>query len=144
MQLVPRPVRDRYGDEQPALKIDGERLQLTRGGWSNLLQQPRSNLQRVEYGLVEQGLQRRFSPVLDQGYEEKTIDQRLLEGVESLQWRLLTRGKKIHERWPVEDRLEPNQQPVALELHMEVAGFGTIERVYELPQGAFEDQVDVQ
>ena len=144
MQLVPRPVRDRYGDEQAALKIDGERLQLTRGGWSNLLQQPRSNLQRVEYGLVEEGLQRRFSPILDQGYEENTVDQLLLEGVVSLQWRLLTRGKKTHERWPVEDRLEPNQQPVALELRMEVTGFGAIERIYELPQGAFEDEGDAQ
>ena len=144
MQLVPRRVRDRYGDEQAALKIDGERLQLTRGGWSNLLQQPRSNLQRVEYRLVEQGLQRRFSPILDQGYEENTIDQLLLEGVESLRWRLLTRGKKIHDRWPVEDRLEPNQLPVALELRMEVTGFGAIERIYELPQGAFGDEGDAQ
>ncbi len=144
MQLVPRPVRDRYGDEQAVLKIDGERLQLTRGGWSNLLQQPRSNLQRVEYRLVEQGLQRRFSPILDQGYEENTIDQLLLEGVKSLRWRLLTRGKKIHEHWPVEDRLEPNQLPVALELRMEVTGFGAIERIYELPQGAFGDEGDAQ
>ncbi len=140
MQLSPRPVRDQYGDEQPALKIDGTRLLLTRGGWSNPLQQPRSNLQRIEYRLVEEGLQRRFSPLLDQGYEERNIDQLLLEGVEALQWRLLTRGDKVYEHWPVQDQLEPNQLPVALELRMELAGFGALERVYELPQGPFPRQ----
>ncbi len=144
LQLAPRPVRDQYGDEQPALKLTEDRLALTRGGWSNLLQQPRSTLQRVEYELDGDGfLLRRFSPLLDQGLEPRYIDQRLLEGVSDLSWQLLTRGKKTHERWPLEQALPLDQLPVALVLSFELADFGRVERIYELPQGVFErEQAD--
>ena len=137
LQLSPRPVRDQYGDLQPMVKLDETRLALTRGGWSNLLQQRRSTLQRVEYRVEDEQLLRRFRPLLDQGFEDNSIDQPLLEGVDNLQWRLLTRGKKSHERWPVEEAVPGDQIPVAVELSFELAGFGRVERVYELPQGAF-------
>ncbi len=137
LQLAPRPVRDRYGDSQPALKLAEQRLSLTRSGWSNLLQQKRSTLQRVEYRLEDERLWRRFWPLLDQGFEEQPVDQPLLEGVEDLQWRLLTRGKKEHERWPLEQALPADQTPVAVEMSFRLAGFGRVERVFELPQGAF-------
>ncbi len=136
LQLIPRSVRDQYGDTQPALQLEASRLAFTRAGWSNLLQQPRSSLQRVEYRYEDERLVRRFWPLLDQGYQERHVDQTLLEGVDNLQWRLLSRSKKIHERWPTEEPVAEDQVPVAVELSFELAGFGRIERIYELPQGA--------
>jgi len=138
LQLVPRPVRDQYGDPQPMLKLRERSLAFTRGGWSNLLLQPRSNLQRVEYRLEEETLMRRFWPLLDQGFEEQRVDQPLLQGVENLQWRLLTRGDSEHERWPLEEPVPDGQIPVAVALRFDLAGFGRVERIYELPRGPFE------
>jgi general secretion pathway protein J len=138
LQLVPRPVRDQYGDQRPMLELREQRLAFTRGGWSNLLQQPRSNLQRVEYRVDEESLVRRFWPLLDQGFEDRPIDQTLLQGVDDLQWRLLTRGNKEHDRWPLDEALPDEQMPVAVALSFDLAGFGRVERVYELPQGPFD------
>ena len=131
-QRIDRKVRDQYGDEQPELLVDADRLVFTRSGWSNLLQQPRSNLQRVEYRLVDSTLQRRYWPQLDQGFEEQLLEQALLTGVEDFSVRLLTRGQETLEIWPpaVDQAAQP--QPVALELTLELQDFGLIRRIFEL------------
>ena len=138
LQVVERPVRDRYGDAQPGFSLKEQELAFTRGGWSNLLDQPRSSLQRVSYRVEDGKLIRWFRPVLDQAYEDSGIDQILLEGVDEVEWRLLTRGKTEHERWPLEDAVPADRLPVALQLRFELQGFGRVERIFELPQGVFE------
>lgn len=132
IQLVNRRVRDQYGDEQPQLKIDGESLVFTRAGWSNLLGQPRSNLQRVEYRLEDDILQRRYWPQLDQAYTEVSIEQNLLSGVEDFSVRLITRGNEVYESWPIDFQVNDPVRPVAIELTFEVTNFGQIQRVYEV------------
>ena len=55
-QVVERPVRDEFGAYQPALAggpLAVFPLSLTRAGWHNSLQQPRSELQRVHYYLED-------------------------------------------------------------------------------------------
>jgi general secretion pathway protein J len=132
-QLTARAVRDQYGDKQSALKLTENRLAFTRGGWRNLLAQPRSDLQRVEYLLDDEKLVRRFWPQLDQSYEDVHVDQPLLEGVEELTIELLTAGKPRYSAWPPEFETEERPQPpVALELVLSVKDFGRIERVFEL------------
>ena len=68
-QLVPRAIRDEYGDYQPALKTeDGFYLvELTRAGWRNPLQERRSELQRVAYELSDGDLLRHHWKVLEIG-----------------------------------------------------------------------------
>lgn len=50
-QMVNRPVVDIDGNDLPGLALEGELniLEFTRSGWSNPLQWPRSDLQRVAY-----------------------------------------------------------------------------------------------
>ena len=134
MQMINRKVRDQYGDEQPQLAINENHISFTRDGWSNLLQQKRSNLQRVEYRLQDDALQRRFWPQLDQGYSEVVVDQTLLTDVEAFSVKLLTSGKDDLDKWPVENAATP-VKPVALQLELEVKDFGKIRRVYELVDG---------
>ena len=58
-QFVDRPVRDEFGEEQPALSggpLAYFPLSLTRDGWYNTQQLPRSDLQRVHYYLEEGAL----------------------------------------------------------------------------------------
>jgi len=91
-QMIDRKVRDQYGDVQSQLQLNENGLRFTRQGWSNLLQQKRSNLQRVEYRLQDNTLQRRFWPQLDQGYSEVAVEQDLLGDVEKFEVKLLTGG----------------------------------------------------
>jgi len=131
-QQVARKVRDQYGDEQPALALHDGALSFTRKGWSNLLQQLRSNQQRVQYRLQDDVLQRRYWPELDQPYSEVVVDQALLHDVERFEARLLTRGKDKIEQWPPDAQSASTQKPIALEITLDVKGFGEIRRIYEL------------
>ena len=132
-QLTDRKVRDQYGDEQPQFEVVENRVIFTRAGWSNLLQQPRSNLQRVEYRLLDENLQRRFWSQLDQPYIESIVEQVLLHDVDDLRIRLLTNGDEKLDSWPPDAQTQPAPpDPVALELTLELKGFGEIQRIYEL------------
>jgi len=131
-QMVNRKIRDQYGDEQSQLIIDEGRLAFTRSGWNNLLQQPRSNLQRVEYVLVDDVLQRNYWPQLDQSYTEVKIEQTLLKGVEDFSVKLLTKGTEEIESWPQDTQGNTTPKPVALELNLELLKFGKVQRVYEI------------
>jgi len=132
VQMVNRKVRDQYGDEQPQLLVAENRLAFTRNGWSNLLQQPRSNLQRVQYQLVENNFQRRYWPELDQSYTEVSVTQTLLQKVESLSIKLLTKGEESFETWPPDVLNTSAATPVAMELTLKVDGLGEIQRIYEI------------
>jgi general secretion pathway protein J len=132
IQMVNRKIRDQYGDEQSQLIIDEGRLTFTRQGWNNLLQQPRSNLQRVEYALVDDVLQRSYWPQLDQSYSEVKIKQALLTGVEDFSVKLLTKGKEEIDSWPQGEQDSSELKPVALELNLELLKFGKVQRIYEI------------
>ncbi len=131
-QIVNRKIRDQYGDEQSQLIIDENRLTFTRAGWNNLLQQPRSNLQRVEYVLVDDVLQRRYWPQLDQSYTEVKVEQTLLQGVDDFSVKLLTKGKEEIERCPPDNQGNLTIKTGALELSLDLLKFGKGQRVYEL------------
>ena len=94
--------------------------------------QPRSNLQRVEYRLEDDILQRRYWPQLDQSYTEVSIEQNLLSGVEDFSVRLITLGKETYESWPIDFQANDPVRPVAIELTFEVTNFGRIQRIYEV------------
>ncbi len=132
-QLVNRDIRDQYGDEQPKLQVSTERVTFTRAGWSNLLRHKRSDLQRVEYRLFNNKLQRRYWVQLDQSYSEQVIDQDLLSGVEHFSIQLLTKSEKSYKVWPTDlTSVENVSAPVALQLDLEISGFGKVQRIYEI------------
>ncbi len=87
-QFTARPVRDEFGELEPAF-TGGElarfALSFTRTGWHNPNSHPRSNLQRVNYRLEDDGLWRDTYPVLDRTADTEPDSVLLLDGVESLQ-----------------------------------------------------------
>lgn len=135
MQLSPRRIRNRFGDEEAQLILDAEGLRFTRSGWDNLLGQPRSHLQRLHYRLVDRRLIRSHWRHLDQGIAEAPIDQVLLTGVRSLRFRLLDAEEAVIDSWPFEAGIPPGK-PVVLEVVMQIDGLGEITRVLEVPGGA--------
>lgn len=119
--LINRPVRDQFGDLQPALRSGEERgaenwLSLTHAGWRNPAGLRRSTLQRVEYALDEQeeydNLLRLAWPLLDgygadteqeedeDGYAGDAVVTPLLTGIEELKIRFLDEQNAWQDVWP--------------------------------------------
>jgi len=136
-QLVPRPIRDEFGDEQAAIS-GAAHFRLTRGGWRNPLNNPRSNLQRVGYALEEQQLVRYSWLVLDRAQDSEPREQVLATGINSISVRYLDTDDSWQEQWPPEQVSgsgEPlsDELPRAVELTLEHEHYGEIRWLFQLP-----------
>ena len=137
LQFRNRSIRLAQNNPVPALMIGDEgALSMTRGGWRNPLQRPRSELQRVGYRLQGENLMRAYWLVLDRPGDEEPISQTLIEGVEELEFFAIDQNGKEHKFWP------PNQgqgvgqlQITGLVLRISMAPVGIIERIWEVPNG---------
>ncbi|MFQ5487019.1 MAG: type II secretion system minor pseudopilin GspJ [Gammaproteobacteria bacterium] len=135
-QAVGRQVRDGFGDPQPALQGNGTRLELSRAGRRNPAAFRRSNLQRVAYLLAENQLLRRSWAMLDRalgsGYQEGV----LAEHIQGMEFRYLDQALQWQGQWP--PSIPAGQQqavlPRAIEVTLEVEGWGKIRRLYRLPR----------
>lgn len=143
-QHVLRPVRDEFGDSQPPMvsaDYGDYRLTLTRAGWLNPLGQPRSTLQRVAYGLEDERLLRYSWNTLDRAQGSEPYRVVLLESVRALQLRFLDRDGEWHEQWPPLEVQQgagatpPATMPAALELTLELQGWGAFRRLLPLAGG---------
>ncbi|MGB5443566.1 MAG: type II secretion system minor pseudopilin GspJ [Gammaproteobacteria bacterium] len=139
-QVVARPVRDGFGDEQPALAGD-QALEFTRGGWSNPLGRPRSALQRVAYAWEERQLRRYVWQVLDRAQDSQPVEQLLLDNIEYLQIRYLLAEDDWKEQWPAqledtgtnEAAAAPAVLPAAVEVTIEHEHYGLLVWLFQLP-----------
>ena len=137
-QAVDRPVRDEYGDEQPAL-AGGDVLQLTRGGWSNPAARARSSLQRVGYAFEDDQLVRYSWSVLDRAQDSEPLRQPLTDSIEQLQLRYLAASNEWREQWPdtlpdTESETPPSKLPRAVEVTLDHTQFGQLVWLFQLPQ----------
>lgn len=151
-QFSTRPVRDEFGEEEPAM-IGGEAarflLSFTRAGWHNPLGQQRSNLQRVNYLVEDDALWRESYAVLDRANNSEPSRVKLLEGVDYLELGFLSALGSVQtlsdrvtldttnwaENW-VMDTSTPGTRlgpPAAIELRLRLDDLGEIRRLYALP-----------
>lgn len=165
-EFVARPVRDEFGDVEPPI-IGGPAarfmLSLTRSGWHNPNQHPRSNLQRVNYRLEDQGLWRDAYNVLDRASDTEPQTVLLLDGVEYMELAFLGSLANVEEKntgddldtsdW-VESWIDgPNigataqptpvaltgvadasyTLPVAVEVRLQLSDWGEVRQMYVLP-----------
>ena len=135
-QLVARSHREDYGETRAALISDGDTLELTRQGWSNPLQRPRSELQRVSYQLISSEdnsyLQRHFWPQLDRAPGSHGVQQKLFAG--TLDWQLRFydgEERQWHERWPPYDDAV-HSLPQAIEVTLNSETLGDVQRLVTL------------
>jgi len=135
LQVSSRKVRNQYGDEENNIIIADNSVRFTHGGWSNLLQSKRSNLQRVQYLVVDTNLIRRHWLSLDQGIGEEPFDSVLLRNVKSLEISFIDASNKLIERWPNEI-VVGGLSPIALKISVEIDHFGKTWRYLEIPDGA--------
>ncbi len=133
-QVSPRKIRNQYGDEESNIIIEDNVITFTRAGWSNLLQHPRSSLQRVQYLVLDNKLLRRYWRSLDQGIAEEPVQAVLLDNVESMEVEFLdVLGEPIRS-WPME--VGPGDAaPILLAFRLELPDMGEIMRLLEVPGG---------
>ena len=136
-QVVPRPVRDEFGETMAPLS-GGTQLQLTRGGWNNPAGHPRSSLRRVGYRLEEQSLVRYAWSVLDRAQNSEPLEQSLLDGVTGIRTRYLDEGNEWQDSWPPETLVATGAQagfslPLAVEVQLEHERFGPITWLFQMP-----------
>ncbi len=139
MQLTNRPVKDEFsgpGDAPlPPLMIgtDGA-LELSRSGWRNPLQLPRSEVQRVAYRWEDDKLIRGYWLVLDRAPDSEPVQQVVLEGVSQVEFFALDVSGNEYAFWPATvANSNPDQALAGIIMRLEVAPFGAIERVWEVP-----------
>lgn len=142
-QIVPRAIRDEFGDYQAALQSseDFYSVQLTRAGWRNPLQEKRSELQRVAYELNEGELLRHHWKVLDRAQDSSPVTRRLLEDVVSFEIAYLNDSDAWVDEWPPQvneassesqdKMLEYANLPRAVRVVLEHPRYGSITRYFE-------------
>lgn len=136
-QAVARPIRDDLGDEQPAFVHESglESLEFTRGGLPNPAGWARSSLQRVAYTLERGTFARIYWRELDRLQGTVPVRRVLLKEVANLAFRFLDDKSEWHEQWPPlrGGSLQESSLPAAVELTLELEGWGELRRVYALP-----------
>lgn len=143
-QVVNRPVRNIYGDYEPAFtsREDGFGLVLTRQGWRNPLGLRRSSLQRVAWEYTGEEIRRHYWVMLDKGQEETDPrNELLLAGVTDFSVRFLTETREWTDQWPSESAMQslsPGQapslpMPIGVEISLEHDRFGELTRLFALP-----------
>ena len=104
-------------------------LAFTRRGWENPYGLPRASLQKVQYRLVDDRLERRSAPMLDGA--EPGPPATIIRGVKSLSLRYRI-GGEWRQRW---DAVRPDALPRAVEVVLDVDGIGPVRQVFQTGTG---------
>ncbi len=134
-QATPRISRSPSGAAQVAFfgSPGGNRdlaLAFVRRGWENASAAPRASLQKVQYRLVEDRLERRAAPMVDGA--EMGPPATIIRGVKSLALRYRI-GGEWRPRW---DATRPDALPRAVEVVIDVDGIGPVRQVFQTGTGA--------
>lgn len=128
-QAAPRRARGPTGRPMPQPMIAGSSpaepvLVLVRTGWTNPGQERRASLQRVEYRLVQDRLERRVSRHLDGS--RPGPPQVLFRGVSDLSVTFLRDGSEAAAYLPTPDR----PLPEAVRLRARLEGYGALDQLF--------------
>ena len=135
-QVVDRPVLGNNGATLPALVGGPTTVEMSRLGFANPLAEPRSNIQRVVYGLDSGKLQRGRYAVLDRAPNSAPVTRTLVDRVGLLQLRYFDRASGAWiDVWPPQGvaATGPGSLPRAVEFTITFTDLGDVRRVMELP-----------
>lgn len=134
-QTAPRVWRDESGGSRPAF-VGGSGqeaaplITLVRRGWENLDNARRPSVQKVEYRLAGDALERRAWRFVD-GAQPMTPTV-LLEGVTAVRMRYRDRDGGWRERW---DPTRVTDLPVAVELVVDTKDYGSVRQLFLVGAG---------
>ena len=139
-QLMPRAVRDEYGNMQPALNTVNDidnLIEFTRGGRTNPAKLLRSTLVRVAYQLDDEKLVRLQWPQLDNAPGAEAKKTTLIDNVESVTLRFLDQKAEWQDQWPpvnIGASIDntTTTRPLAIEIVLNLTDWGEIRRLYAM------------
>ena len=145
-QLVPRPIRDEYGNPQPAFNAGNNidtLVEFTRGGLNSPPLLLRSSLVRVAYRFEEEKLIRLTWPQLDRSQNMEARQSVLINDIENVSLRFLDRNNEWQQEWPSLNTTAPttatgapgvasSEQPIAIEIILQLKDWGDIRRLYSI------------
>ncbi|WP_281647530.1 type II secretion system minor pseudopilin GspJ [Parendozoicomonas sp. Alg238-R29] len=101
-QLAIRPIRNEFGDREPALTTALQKtlVTFTHHGWRNHTGAKRSELQRVSYVFDSGRLLRRYWETLDRAPDTPYREQVLMDNIQGFTLRFRDEKKRWHESWP--------------------------------------------
>ena len=148
-QHLGREARDEFGDRLPALQGSHNQVQFSRAGWANPLQQPRSQVQRVEWTLAQQQLSRAYWLSVDRARDALPQRAVLLEPVTALRLRYFDNRQQWHEVWPPLRVLNTagRELPPSLagvEVVLDLPDWGPLRRLFEVPLNALPPAPDTE
>nr|WP_275265948.1 type II secretion system minor pseudopilin GspJ [Sphingomonas solaris] len=133
-QAIPRTSRSASGAQEVAFfgtagGTSDPALAFIRRGWENPGELPRASLQKVQYRLVDDRLERRVAPMLDGA--DPGPPATIVRGVKSmtLRYRL---GGEWRDRW---DATRADALPRAVEMVLDIDGIGTVRQVFQTGTG---------
>jgi general secretion pathway protein J len=136
-QIIPRPIRDEFGNPQPYLtagnNIDNL-VEFTRGGRVNPGGLLRSTLLRVAYQFDDETLVRLQWPQLDRTQEQEPKKTTLIDKVEKITIRFLDGEGEWQEQWPPLNTATgvTSPHPLAIEILLQLKDWGEIRRLYKI------------
>ena len=142
-QLIPRPIRDEFGNTQPYLSAGNNidyLVEFSRGGRVNPGGLLRSTLLRVAYQFDEETLVRLQWPQLDRTQEEEPKKTTLIDNLEAVTIRFLDPSGEWQEQWPPLNAASTNAPgtaiatiyPLAIEIILQLKDWGEIRRLYQV------------
>lgn len=137
-QYIPRPIRNEYGDLEPALQGTLDTIEWTCTGWRNPLPQPRSSLQRVAYHRANNTLWRTYWPVLDRAQDTKPLRAPVANDINDFQLRFLDELQQWYDEWPPSLPVIQQKPPVlkAIEVTLTVKEWGQLTRLFQVVDSA--------
>lgn len=139
-QFVNRPIRNEFGDLQPALLGKIDQLAFTHAGWRNPTQQKRSQLRYVQYFVENKQLWYQYWSVLDRAQDSKPYQVKLLDGIEQMQLAFLDEANKWQTSWTISPQGATQDSrlnlvpPRAVKLTLETERWGEVQRLFALPE----------
>jgi general secretion pathway protein J len=132
---IARPVREGYGEREPALLGSRDAVAFTRGGYANPLAQERARIERVGYAWRDHRLSRAAFAVLDRTPATVPLARDLLGDVRRIGFRYFD-GQQWREQWPPGNASPRPLRalPRAVEFSIETEDFGTFTRWVDLPE----------
>jgi len=143
LQIMPRAVRDEYGNVQPALSAGSNidnLVEFTRGGRVNPANLLRSTLLRVAYRFEEEKLVRLQWPQLDNAPAAEATPTILIDEVGGVTIRFLDQNGEWQEQWPPLNSGDSTggtgagntTDLTAIEIVMQLNDWGEIRRLYAM------------
>ena len=139
-QIVPRPVRDEFGNLQPFLSAGNNidnLIELSRGGRVNPANLLRSSLLRIAYQFDDEKLVRLQWPQMDRAQETEAKKTVLLDNLDEVTIRFLDQNAEWQEQWPPLNATsvagsDNATELVGIEIVLQLKDWGEIRRLYAM------------